>query len=315
MIRLFAIMFLLGMSGFAIADERVVTDSVGREVTLPREPKRVVVLNEPVATVPLIELGLAPVASLGRNDDGSYQFGADFIDSVLGQGQAKPKGFGLNGQIDLERLTALKPDLIIGTEFDLGKVDQLSTVAPVYLQKFASGDLSGFALEKDLARVTGREKAFETLRESYLQHVGKTRTKASDSYKGKTYLLVLVSDQFSLVGGGSGATQALEDAGFEKFKLDEGGNAEPRLMMKLSPERFGQLNPDLLVFIGSWAQTEQDEATIKKAVEKIVPGWEQFMQPAKEKRVLYLDSSKVFTPSFASARHTLDALDAWKNSK
>ncbi|MBX8814478.1 hypothetical protein HBA91_17805, partial [Ochrobactrum sp. MR34] len=72
--------------------------------------------------------------------------------------------------------------------------------------------------------------------------------------------------------------------------------------------------PDLLVIISSWAQTEHDEAVIKKAVEKVVPGWEQFVQPAKDGRVLYLDSSKVFTPSFASAKHTLDALDAWHKS-
>ncbi|MEN5278652.1 ABC transporter substrate-binding protein [Brucella sp. TWI432] len=317
MIKVLTMALLLGMSSLAMADSHTLTDATGREVTLPLEPKRIVVLNEPVATVPLIELGLDPVASLGRNDDGSYQFGADFIDSVLGKGKRKPKGFGLNGQIDLERLTALKPDVIVGTEFDLDKAGQLSGVAPVYLQKFASGDLSNFAIERELARITGRENIFETLLADYQKRVGETKALAADSYAGKTYLLILVADQLSVIGSGSGATQALEDAGFKKFTVDESAavNGQPTLMMKLSPERFGKLNPDLLVIISSWAQTEHDEVTIKKAVGKVVPGWEQFVQPAKEGRVLYLDSSKVFTPSFASAKHTLDALDAWHKAK
>lgn len=80
---------------------------------------------------------------------------------------ARNKGFGAVGQIDLEKLRALQPDLIVATEMDSGKAAQLSTVAPVYLQKASAGKAYGFSVEEDLAGLVGRSDVFAERRKTY----------------------------------------------------------------------------------------------------------------------------------------------------
>lgn len=54
---------------------QVFTDDLGRKVTVPAHPKRIVSLHDLDITIPLIELGVPPVASHGRTrPDGSHHF-------------------------------------------------------------------------------------------------------------------------------------------------------------------------------------------------------------------------------------------------
>ena len=46
-----------------------------------------------------------------------------------------------------------------------------------------------------------------------------------------------------------------------------------------------------------------------------MPGWRSFLKPVRERRVLYLDSAKVATPTIASALHTLDAIEAFAKDR
>lgn len=298
------------MASAALAE--VTTDTTGRQVTLPDAPARIISLNEPALTIPMIELGVVPVGSFGRNADGSYQFGADFIVETFGPDAARPAGFGLNGQIDLEQMRLLQPDLILGTELDMPKADQFSTVAPTYLQAFMQGDLRDFGIMRNLARVLGRQARFDELHHAYALRLDQSRKALPMDPAGKTYLLVMVTDQLQAIGDGSGATQALDDLGFARFSPDGAGtDGQPPLMLPLSPESFGRMNPDLLVFISSWAQPDRDGDAIRAKLDQVLPEWQAYLPPAQDNRIIYLDSAQVFTPSFASATHTLDAVDQW----
>jgi iron complex transport system substrate-binding protein len=305
---------LLGSSVFAASHQ--VTDAMGREVEIPEFPQRIVVMSEPAIGLPLMELGVQPIGSYGRADDGTYQLGTDFVDAVLGKGYAKPKSIGAGREVDLEKLYALKPDLIIGTEFDIDKVKQLSTVAPVYLQNFLSGTLHAFAIEENLARLTGREAAFQQRRGEYCQRVAATRALLPKDLNHKTYLPILVNDQINLVGEATGFTQALDDLGFVRLELaaQRGLDASP-LLLQLSTEKFVELNPDLLIVLNSWGSKAQDEPAIRAALERIAPKWSQYMQPAREQRMIFLHASKVFTPTFASAEHALQAVAEWAKTQ
>ncbi|MBC8947805.1 MULTISPECIES: ABC transporter substrate-binding protein [Xenorhabdus] len=307
---------LMGTSAFAAT--RQVTDTMGREVVIPEEPQRIVVMSEPAIGLPLMELGVQPVGSYGRSEDGTYQFGADFVDAVLGEGYTKPQGISAGREIDLEKLYALKPDLIIGTEFDIDKVKQLSTVAPVYLQNFLSGKFHHFNIEENLARLTGREQNFQERRDMYLQRVAETRELLPENPANKTYLPILVTDQINVVGEATGFTQALEDLGFTRLNLSaQGGLSAPssQLLLQLSADKLGELNPDVLVVLNSWGSKEHDENAIRSALDRIVPGWAHYMKPASEKRIIFLNAGKVFTPTFASAEHTLRAVGEWAKTK
>lgn len=313
--RLSILLAALVAANAALAGERAVTDDAGRAVTIPDRPERIVVMHEPLLGLPLMDLGVELVGSYGRTDDGEFVTAVDFMDTVLDTDLAKPKGIGPFGQIDLERLRALEPDLIIGTDLNIDKVEQLSTVAPVYLQNVSTGKAYGFSVEEDLAEVVGREDAFAKRKAAYLDRVAEVRAALPSDPAGQNYLAVFLTDQLNAIGETSGAIQALEDLGYNRLEPDHEGGAAGRggsmMLVPLSVEAFGRLDPDLLVLMNSYMNDAREEAGTRAALDRIMPGWEKFLKPAKEGRILFLDSAKVTTPTVASAEHTLDAVEAW----
>lgn len=302
----------------ATAEAREVVDTMGRTVDIPDHPERVVVMSEPAIAIPMIELGVNPIGSFGRADDGTYQVGADFIDTLFGPNQKKPQGIGNNRQVDLEKLYSMKPDLIIGTEFDVDKVKQLSTVAPVYMQHYTTGHLDNFVIEENLAKLFGKETTFQTLKEQYVEDVQETKKQLPESLENKTYLPVIIMDQINIVGEGIGVSQPLNDLGMKPFEVSNDkthSDGSPKIVLPISAETFGSLNPDILVVIINWGAPDKSVEATKEALNKLVPGWETYMKPAREGRVIYLDGSKVFTPSFLSARYTLGEVRKWAKTK
>lgn len=299
----------------SLAGERALTDDTGRNVTIPEDIDRIVVMHEPLLGLPLMDLGLSPVGSYGRDEDGQTLTAVDFIDTVLGEGREKPKGIGAVGQIDLEKLRALAPDLIIGTERDIDKVEQLSALAPVYLQKVSTGKARGFSVEAELAEVVGAQQAFAVRKASYLDRIAAVRKTAAPK-DGATYLALIVHDQINLVGDMSGAIQAIEDIGYVRLPLDglsPGAGLGSTFSLPLNAESFGRLDPDLLIIMNSYAGKDRSEAAIRARLDKLLPGWDKFLKPARDGRLLFLDSGAVATPTIASAEHTLDAFEAWTN--
>lgn len=295
----------------ALAADRAVTDDTGRSLAIPQDPKRIVVLHEPLLGLPLLDLGVEVTGSYGRSDGGQMLTAVDFIDTVLARPGPKPKGIGAVGQIDLEKLRKLDPDLIIGTERDADKTGQLSAIAPVYLQKASTGRTRGVGVEEDLARLLGRQEVFEARKKTYLDRVAALRATLPPG-EG-TYMAVIVHDQVNLVGEISGAIQALEDLGYRPAGaegLGAGKGLGSIFATPLSPEIFGRADPDLLVIMNSYAERDRSPAAIRARLDKIMPGWDKFLKPAREGRILYLDSGEVATPTIASAEHTLDAFAA-----
>ena len=308
--------FLLAIS--TTAEAREVVDTMGRTVDIPDHPDRVVVMSEPAIAVPMIELGVNPIGSFGRADDGTYQVGADFIDTLFGPNQKKPQGIGNNRQVDLEKLYSMKPDLIIGIEFDIDKIKQLSTVAPVYMQHYTTGHLDNFAIEENLAKLFGKETTFQSLKEQYLEDVQETKKQLPESLENKTYLPVIIMDQINIVGEGIGVSQPLNDLGMKPYEVSNDkthSDGSPKIVLPISAETFGSLNPDILVVIINWGAPDKSIEATNEALNKLVPGWATYMKPAREGRVIYLDGSKVFTPSFLSARYTLGEVRKWAKTK
>ncbi|GAB1584321.1 ABC transporter substrate-binding protein [Phyllobacterium phragmitis] len=313
--RLSILLAALLLANIVHAGERSVTDDTGRTVVVPDKPERIVVMHEPLLGLPLMDLGVLPVGSYGRTDDGKFATTVDFMDTVLDTGLPKPRGIGPFGQIDLEKLRALEPDLIIGTELNLDKVEQLSTVAPVYLQNVSTGKASGFSVEEDLAKVVGREDAFAKRKAAYLNHVAAVRKMLPSDPAGLDYLAVFLTDQLNAVGETSGAVQALEDLGYRRLEPGHGSRPAAQggstMLVPLGADAFGRLEPDLLVVMNSYMNDARDETGTRAALDRIMPGWESFLKPAREGRILFLDSAKVMTPTIASAEHALDAIEAW----
>lgn len=111
------------------SQQRMVTDSAGRPVAIPRRPQRVVILNSS-------NLGLYVAAGgkpVGRGT-------CDMLPAALKDEMQHLPTVGLPSNPDLERIIAIKPDLVIGMAFpahqSLAAVLEIKGI-PSMLQTFA----------------------------------------------------------------------------------------------------------------------------------------------------------------------------------
>ena len=311
---------LLCLAQAGLAADRTVTDGTGRAVTLSDAPARVIVMHDALLAVPILDLGGRVIGSYGRNDAGESLSALDFIDEVLGPRPAgeKPLGVGPVGNPDLEKMRALHPDLIIGTEYNLPAVEDFAAIAPTYLQNTGTGRVHGIDTQAALAQLLGLEAAFAARKGDYLDEVIRLREAFDPAQAQQSYLTVIIHDQLKLVGEMSGVVQAMEDLGYTRGEVETTGEQNgpgSNFAVPLSPEVFVRLNPDLLVLMNSYTGGDRDEAAIRARLDRIAPGWDRFLKPAREGRILFLDSAKVTTPSVASAEHTLAAYEAWRDTR
>lgn len=121
------------------APTRTVSHALG-ETQVPLKPARIASLS-PATTDNLLALGITPAAVTTFN-------GVDFTDYEY---LAEPlKGAEIIGRLaepNLEKLAAVKPDLIIGRDTDHAKnYDKLSAIAPTVLIKDAGGDFKAWLM-------------------------------------------------------------------------------------------------------------------------------------------------------------------------
>jgi iron complex transport system substrate-binding protein len=163
---------MLLLAGFAVSAAepgQIFTDDLGRKVTVPQHPQRIVSLHDLDITIPLIELGVPPVASHGRTrPDGSHFLrssgmltGVDFDNSTI--------RFIGTADIDIEAIAAVKPDLIITEPTRNTPVEQLEKIAPTV----SIDHLDGGAPEiyRKLAQLTGTQARLAILERRYEEQI------------------------------------------------------------------------------------------------------------------------------------------------
>ena len=164
------ISLLVLMAGVATAaDTQTFTDDLGRTMTVPLHPQRIVSMHDLDITIPLIELGVPPVASHGRTrPDGSHFLrssaqltGIDFDNSAI--------QFIGTADIDLEAVAAAKPDLIITENSRHVSVEQLEKIAPTVSIDHLQG--SAPRIYSKLAQLTGTQARLLILERRYQEQI------------------------------------------------------------------------------------------------------------------------------------------------
>ncbi|MEM9798215.1 MAG: ABC transporter substrate-binding protein [Pseudomonadota bacterium] len=102
----------------------------GGVTCIPADPQRIVTLQDQNGLLPLMELGVTPVGSLGHvQNDGSRIFRR-----MDGYDTSEVEWIGsYRNPADAEAVAALAPDLIVGTPFQADEVERLGDLAPVVL--------------------------------------------------------------------------------------------------------------------------------------------------------------------------------------
>lgn len=163
------LLLLTGAVSAAAPQTQTFTDDLGRTVTVPLHPQRIVSMHDLDITIPLIELGAPPIASHGRTrPDGSHYLrasaqltGVDFDNSDI--------RFIGTADIDLEAVAAARPDLIITEPSRHVSVEQLEKIAPTVSIDHLQG--SAPEIYRKLAQLTGTQPRLAILERRYQEQI------------------------------------------------------------------------------------------------------------------------------------------------
>lgn len=274
------------------ADTISFTDDLGRKVEIPTKPTAIVSMHDSVLTIPLIELGVIPAGSHGRETKEGVPFirsgkgltGYDFDNSSI--------KFVGNYPADVEKVAAVKPDLIITTPWQKAPIDQLQAIAPTIVVDYNKhSDQEIFEL---LAKITGTTERFNVLLGRYEQQIKRIKriidtenitVNVMQPNKGQ----ILVWNTYGNIG------KVLRDAGFKfpqitnDIPMDDIG--------RFSAEKLQDLDADYVFATYRTDQLQSPKDTVE-GFEQVVPGFCDYLTACKEGRMLVIPREEASSNSF-----------------
>jgi iron complex transport system substrate-binding protein len=295
MMRFIALLLLLSsVCSPARADTQQFTDDLGRSVTLNRHPQRIVSLHDLDITIPLIELGVLPVASHGRTAADGHHFirsaklltGIDFDNSNI--------QFIGTADIDIEAIAAAKPDLIITEPGRNVAIEQLEKIAPtVSIDHLKGGPARIYSL---LAQLTGSQSRLVILQRRYQEQIEQLKH-AVDTQHISVSVIQANQGKINVMHTYHALGQVLRDAGFQFPALINAIAQDGR--MDLSAERLPDVNADFV--FDTWradnAATPQDELA---AMDQVMPGWCDFLPACKQRHYILVSREEAISNSYAA---------------
>jgi len=302
---------VLGLAVPAIAQEmRTITDHSGFEVSIPVEPLRIVSLHDWTATVMTYELGGNLVGSSGRLDnEGNY-----FVRSgreLYNLGFDTLELASAHGELDMERIASIKPDLIIGNVGDtLDYRDQLASIAPTVMFDPMNGrpPLDNY---RDLADWVHRTEKFDELLAAYQGRIAEARAAIIGDGPAPSYVAMMPNPEdgnlriFHTYGAQS---TVLDDLGFTHAPImDEVPEGEQDA--GFSAEVIGRLDADY-IFTTHISDRGEDEASMMAQLDAIAPGYRELLPAVKNGRFISMSRFHVYPTTFAAMDYVLNELDA-----
>lgn len=291
---LFSLLLMIGTAAVAAVPSQSFTDDLGRTVQVPLHPQRIVSLHDLDITIPLIELGVPPVASHGRTrPDGSHFLrssglltGVDFDNSGI--------QFIGTADMDIEAIAAAKPDLIITEPSRNMAVEQLEKIAPTVSIDHLKGGAP--RIYSKLAQLTGSQAQLAILERRYQEQIKQLKLMVDTRHitvsviqanKGK----ITVHHTYRALG------RVLRDAGFRFPPLIDSIPDGDRI--EVSAERLPELDADFI--FDTWRSDTggkpQEEIA---AMEAIMPGWCDFLKACRTGHYILLPREETISNSFAA---------------
>jgi len=286
--------FLCLFSASTLAQTQAFTDDLGRVVQVPLHPQRIVSMHDLDITIPLIELGVPPVASHGRTrPDGSHYLrssaqltGIDFDNSDI--------EFIGTADIDLEAVAAAKPDLIITEPNRNVPIEQLAKIAPTVSIDHLLG--SAPRIYSKLAQLTGTEARLAVLDHRYQAQIAQLK-RTIQTHNISVSVIQANNGKVTVHHSYHSLGRVLRDAGFRFPPLIERIPDGER--MDVSAEQLPDLDADFL--FATWRSDTggkpQDEMN---DMEKVMPGWCDFMRACRTGHYILLPREEVISNSYAA---------------
>ncbi|WP_417815030.1 ABC transporter substrate-binding protein [Thalassospira alkalitolerans] len=276
------------------AQAKPFVDDLGREVDVPDTPKRIVSLYDVDVTIPLIELGIFPIASHGRMGlDGKPHLrssrlltGVDFDNSDI-------RYIG-STEIDLETITALAPDLIITAPSRASAIEPLQSIAPTV--SLDAARLGGPHIYQKLAELTGTQNRLEFLKARYLASIDAIQN-TMDPATITVSVFQPLNGKINIYHTYRSLGRVLRDAGFKFPDLIE--NMPPAGRMEVSAEYLPKLDADFIFDPYRDDKPGGAKAEIN-AMEGVFPGFCRFLRACQEGRFILISREIAISNSYAA---------------
>lgn len=223
----------------ASTDCRIVEHLLGQSC-IPASPQRLVVLHDSTLLDPLLAMGLEPIAVAAYSDDD----GSPLLRGIppdLAQGLTL---VGTPDQPNLEAILKLKPDLILGREFQRGFYGPLSAIAPTVIINWQDG---GFKENlQTLATLLDQTEAAQSVLNRYQRRLQQLQQALGDRLNTLTVSVITVQGPaIKTFGLHSTLGEVLQDANLQR----PAPQTQPTGRIDLSLEQLTAHDGDVLFLI------------------------------------------------------------------
>ena len=241
MLKIVSALLVVLLPAVSMAQETLTfVDDRGREVDVPADPQRIVSLDDLRLTVPLLELGVVPVASHGREGDAGPYIRAAKLVTGIDFDNSDIEFVG--SDISAEAVLNVEPDLIVvyGGRDEL--LDQLEMIAPTVVLDPTADDYMG--VYQKLAELTNTEDTLARLQMRYEAQLDQLRALIDTS--AITVSVITASEGAMTVPHTFGSLGiAVRDAGFRVPALMD--SLDLGTEIQLSAERIDEIDADLVI--------------------------------------------------------------------
>jgi iron complex transport system substrate-binding protein len=220
---------------------------------VPVDAQRIVTpTQDQNALLPLLELGVVPIASAGHTlDDGTEIFRRTEGYDTSGVEWIGPYG----GEVDVEAVAALRPDLIVVEEFTEQQVyDQLSRIAPTVGIRIFDRPLT--EVLADFASLVGRTDRAEALHAAYEERIDALLADLGDRRESLSVSVISAGDpgQFHRADEGQALGTVMADLDLLRPAPQDGPGGD---FDTFSVETLDEHDADVLLLV-SYAGEDQD---------------------------------------------------------
>lgn len=274
---------------------RSIADDEGRTVEVPDRPLRIISLDDADLTVPLLELGVIPIASPGRLGRNGHRFlrssltltGLDYDNTGMVFLGLQP--------IDVEQVASLKPDLIVTLKGRPTPAQQLQAIAPtIVIDDILRGPDGVYDL---LAELTNSRETLKILRVRYKAQVGQLRKLAGGNPPVVSVISATSDRKIGVERSYGSIGVVLRDAGFPSPKLT--ATIAENSGASFSPEALPEFDADIIfdTFRNDRNETAQDA---KKRMEAVMPDYCRFLRACREGRYYFLPRDEAKSTTYAA---------------
>ncbi|SFQ64220.1 ABC-type Fe3+-hydroxamate transport system, substrate-binding protein [Roseivivax halotolerans] len=284
------------------------------ETCIPENPQRIASLHRLTATLTLMDLGAMDriVASEGHPTEDAYF--SDLVSSLLDIDLQDTDITFYGWEVDLERLAALEPDLIIARPWDTEIYDQLGQIAPMISLPIDVDFLDYMGI---IADAGGVEAEYDAARAAYEARIETVRLRIPNAPEIEVAVIYADDSEIGLYNNFYALTQVLDDLGFSRRDVvDEAflgfeGAYDHATSVPISAERIDIIDADILfaAYWYPWTDEKPGRNFIRDNLDAQVPGFCQFLEVCEARQIVYFDAAETYSGSFASLHAAIDLIE------